>query len=86
MAELNKQPTRMDLICAFIKTGKQPEGFKITETKSGKYRLTKIKNDKELLEARRQRLQKAIDNIDVQINKLNEESKKQNETTGKDNE
>ena len=72
MAEKVKDSKRMELICEFIKSGKQPDGFIITETKNGKYRLTKTKTEKEVLEAKRQRLQKAIDNID------NEFDEKQN--------
>ena len=77
MSDKVKDSKRMELICEFIKSGKQPEGFKITETKSGKYRLTKTKNEKELLEARRQRLQKAIDNIDNELKKFDEPIKEE---------
>ena len=61
MTDNIKDSKRMELICEFIKTGKQPEGYKITETKSGKYRLTKLKTTKETLEAKRSRLQKALE-------------------------
>ena len=77
MSDKVKDSKRMELICEFIKSGKQPDGFKITETKSGKYRLTKTKNEKELLEARRQRLQKAIDNIDNELKKFDEPIKEE---------
>lgn len=70
MTENIKDSKRMELICEFIKTGKQPEGYKITETKTGKYRVTKVKPEKELLETKRKRLQKAIDGIDEQLKKL----------------
>ena len=62
----------MELICEFLKTGKQPEGFKITETKTGKYRLTKIRSEKEVLEAKRKRLQKSLENIDNELKKFDE--------------
>ena len=67
----------MELICEFIKTGKQPDGFKITETKNGKYRLTKIRNEKEVLEARRKRLQKNIEEIDNELKKFEEQKQEQ---------
>ena len=67
----------MELICEFIKTGKQPDGFKITETKNGKYRLTKIRNEKEVLEARRKRLQKNIEEIDNELKKFEEQKPEQ---------
>ena len=60
----------MELICQFIKTGKQPEGYKITETKTGKYRVAKVKSEKEELETRRQRLQKTLETIDERLKKL----------------
>ena len=78
MTEKVKDSKRMDLICEFIKTGKQPDGFIITETKNGKYRLTRTKSQKEVLEAKRQRLQKNLDDINNELKKLettNEESK-----------
>ena len=62
----------MELICEFIKSGKQPEGFKITETKNGKYRLSRVKNGKEVLEAKRKSYQKKLEEIDDELKKLNE--------------
>ena len=70
MTENIKDSKRMELICEFIKTGKQPDGYKITETKTGKYRLTKLKSEKEALEARRSRLQKTLEGIDNQLKEL----------------
>ena len=78
MTEKVKDSKRMELICEFIKTGIQPEGFVITETKNGKYRLTRTKTQKEVLEAKRQQLQKNLDDINNELKKLettNEESK-----------
>ena len=69
----------MELICEFIKTGKQPDGFKITETKNGKYRLSRVKNQKEVLEARRKRLQKNIEEIDAELKKFEEQKQEQEE-------
>ena len=76
MADKVKDSKRMELICEYIKSGKQPDGFKITETKNGKYRLSKIKTEKESLEERRKKLQKSIENIDAELKKL-EESKQE---------
>ena len=74
MTEKVKDSKRMDLICEFIKTGKQPDGFIITETKNGKYRLTRTKTQKEVLEAKRQRLQKSIEEIDNELKKFEQET------------
>ena len=72
MSDKVKDSKRMELICEFIKSGKQPEGFIITETKSGKYRLTRTKSQKEVLEAKRKRLEKSIEEIDVELKKFEE--------------
>ena len=72
MAENIKDSKRMELICEFIKSGKQPEGFKITETKNGKYRLSRVKNGKEVLEAKRKSYQKKLEEIEDELKKLNE--------------
>lgn len=69
----------MELICEFIKTGKQPDGFKITETKSGKYRLSRVKNEREALEARRKRLQKNIEDIDAKLKEFEQSSQEPTE-------
>ena len=76
MADKVKDSKRMELICEFIKSGKQPDGFKITETKNGKYRLSRIKTEKEALEERRKKLQKSLENIDAELKKF-EESKQE---------
>ena len=72
-----KDSKRMELICEFLKSGKQPDGFTITETKNGKYRLSRIKSQKEVLEAKRQRLQKSIEEIDGELKKLEEQKQEE---------
>jgi len=61
---------RMELICEFIKTGKQPEGFKIVETSSGQYRVSVIRSEKEVLEAKRAKATKLIESIDAKLKEL----------------
>lgn len=63
---------RMELICEFIKTGKQPDGFKISETPNGQYRVSQIKNEREALEAKRAKAQKLIESIDARLKELND--------------
>ena len=65
---------RMELICEFIKTGKQPEGFNITESKNGSYRISQVKSEREQLEAKRLKLQKQLEAIDTQLNELNKQT------------
>ena len=72
MADKVKDSKRMELICEYIKSGKQPDGFKITETKNGKYRLSRTKTEKEALEERRKKLQKSLENIDAELKKFEE--------------
>ena len=79
MTETIKESERMKLICEFIKTGKQPDGFKITETKTGKYRLSRVKQTKEALQAKRKRLEKDIEDIDAELKKY--EQPQESETT-----
>lgn len=61
---------RMELICEFIKTGKQPEGFNIVETSNGQYRVSQIKSERETLEAKRAKAQKMIEKIDARLKEL----------------
>lgn len=61
---------RMELICEFIKTGKQPEGYKIVETSNGQYRVSQVKNERETLEAKRAKAQKTIEKIDARLKEL----------------
>ena len=65
---------RMELICEFIKTGKQPKGFNITESKNGSYRISQVKSEREQLEAKRLKLQKQLEAIDTQLNELNKQT------------
>ena len=64
---------RMELICEFIKTGQQPDGYKIVETESGQYRVSAIKNEREVLEAKRLKAQKLIESIDAKLKELSTE-------------
>ena len=62
-----KDGKRMAIIAEFIKTGKSPDGFKVIEIKENKYRVQKIKNEREALEAKKERLQKKLDEINKQL-------------------
>lgn len=65
---------RMELICEFIKTGKQPDGFKIVETSNGQYRVSQIKSEREVLESKRAKAQKLIESIDIKLKELDKPS------------
>ena len=66
---------RMELICEFIKTGKQPEGYRIAETSNGQYRVSQIKSERETLEAKRAKAQKTIEDIDARLKELGKSDK-----------
>ena len=61
---------RMELICDFIKTGKQPDGFNIIESKNGSYRVSQVKSEREILETKRQKAQKLLEEIEARLNEL----------------
>ena len=61
---------RMELICEFIKTGKQPDGYKIVETSNGQYRVSQIRSEREVLEAKRAKAQKLIESINARLNEM----------------
>ena len=63
---------RMELICEFIKSGNQPEGFKIVETSKGQYRVSKVKTERETLIEKRNRAHKLIESIDARLKELDE--------------
>ena len=60
----------MELICEFIKTGKQPDGFKIVESSNGQYRVSVVKSERETLESRKAKAQKLIETIDARLKEL----------------
>ena len=61
---------RMELICEFIKSGKQPEGYKIVEASNGQYRVSVIRSEKEVLETKRAKAAKLIESIDARLKEL----------------
>ena len=62
---------RTKLIAYYIRTGKSPEGYEITENESSKYKVRKIKSLKETLENKRDRLKNHLEIIEAELNKLN---------------
>ena len=68
---------RMELICEFIKTNKQPDGFIIRETSSGQYRVSQVKSEREILVAKKAKAQKLIESIDAKLKELDKPPEKQ---------
>lgn len=77
MTQKVSESERMKMICEFIKTGKQPEGFKVVETKNGKYRLSKVKDERQALETKRTRLQQELSLIDDKLKEFEKQEQKQ---------
>lgn len=63
-----KPQERLKIITDYIKTGKAKDGYKITETVDGKYRVSVIKTERDILLKQRAKLAKKIAEIDAQIN------------------
>ena len=79
MSQKISESERMTLICEFLKTGKQPEGFKVLETKNGKYRLSKVKSEKEALESKRSRLEQELNTVNNKLKEFEKQEEKPNE-------
>ena len=55
------------------------EGFKVLETKNGKYRLSKVKSEKEALESKRSRLQQELNTVNSKLKEFEKQEEKPNE-------
>ena len=73
-----KDGKRLAIIAEFIKTGKSPDGFKVVEVGDNKYRVQRIKSEREALEAKKERLQKKLNEINKQL-ETKEEKKEEEE-------
>ena len=67
-----KDTERTKLIAEFIKSGKSPEGFEIKEDKNGKYRVRRLKSQKEQLETKRDRLKKQLEELEAELKNIDD--------------
>ena len=69
-----KDTERIKLIAEYIKTKQQPDGYVIREMKNGQYRVSRAKTDREILEQKRERLQRQLDEINKKVKELDDKS------------
>lgn len=72
-----KDSERTRLIAYYIRTGKNPEGYEITENESSKYKVHKIKSQLEVLQTKRDRLKRQLESIEAELTTLITASQKQ---------
>ena len=62
-----KDSERTRLIAEYIRTGKSPAGYEITETEQSKYRVKRIRSKKELLEEKQARLKRQLEMVEIEL-------------------
>ena len=65
-----KDNERIKIIAEYIKTKQQPDGYNIRETKNGLYRVSRTKSEHDILEQKRTRLLKQLEEIERKIAQL----------------
>ena len=76
MSSRIKDSLRTKLIAEYIRTGKSPEGYEITENEQSKYRVRKIKSRLELLEEKQVRLAKQLKQVEEDLKSTLDEKNK----------
>ena len=71
-----KPQERLKIITEYVRTGKMREGYKITESKEGKYRVSAVRDEKNALIKKRAKLVKKLAAVD----KLIEEQQSNSDT------
>ena len=71
-----KPQERLKIIAEYIRTGNMREGYKITESKEGKYRVSVVRDEKDALIKKRAKLVKKLAALD----KLIEEQQSNSDT------
>ena len=74
MSSRLKDSIRTKLIAEFIRTGIQPEGYLITENDGSKYKVRKIKSQQELLQSKKVRLMKQLENVEYALKSINKDN------------
>ena len=62
-----KPQERLKIITEYVRTGNMREGYKITETKEGKYRVSVVRDEKDALIKKRAKLVKKLAALDKLI-------------------
>ena len=62
-----KASERLAIISEYIKTGSCRDGYSISETKDGKYRIRRVASEHDRLIAKRDKLRKQLESIESEI-------------------
>ena len=62
-----KASERLAIISEYIKTGSCRDGYSISETKDGKYRIRRVASEHDKLIAKRDKLRKQLESIESEI-------------------
>ena len=66
-----KPQERLKIITEYVRSGKVREGYKITESKEGKYRVSVVRDEKDALVKKRAKLVKKLASLDKLIEEAN---------------
>ena len=66
-----KPQERLKIITEYVRSGKVREGYKITESKEGKYRVSVVRDEKDALVKKRAKLVKKLAALDKLIEESN---------------
>ena len=73
-----KASERLAIISEYIKTGSCRDGYSISETKDGKYRIRRVASEHDKLIAKRDKLRKQLESIESEIARSQSPSEKTN--------
>ena len=65
-----KASERLAIISEYIKTGSCRDGYSISETKDGKYRIRRVASEHDKLIAKRDKLRKQLESIESEIARI----------------
>ena len=72
-----KPQERLKIITEYVRSGKVREGYKITESKEGKYRVSVVRDEKDALVKKRAKLVKKLAALDKLIEERQANSTKE---------
>ena len=72
-----KPQERLKIITEYVRSGKVREGYKITESKEGKYRVSVVRDEKDALVKKRAKLVKKLASLDKLIEERQANSTKE---------
>ena len=64
-----KASERLAIISEYIKTGSCRDGYSISETKDGKYRIRRVASEHDKLIAKRDKLRKQLESIESEFSR-----------------